>query len=112
MWPSVVADHTTGTIVVAPSGELDLHTSHDLRSALLEACIARVPVVVDLSLVTFIDSSALGVLTAVHRRLATKGCSLVIVGASARVVTALRHTGLLSFLEVRPLGSKKESGLG
>ena len=111
MRPSIVADTAAGTVIVTPAGELDVQTSHDLRSALLEAGEANRSVVVDLSLVSFIDACALGVLTAAHRRLATNGCRLVLVGVSERVVTALRVTGLLSFLDVHALAVPTDPGL-
>ena len=52
-----------GSVVVSLAGELDLYNAHEVREALLECC-AESPdrLVVDLSGVKFIDSTALGVL--------------------------------------------------
>jgi anti-sigma B factor antagonist len=59
-----------GSVVVSLAGELDLYNAHEVREALLECC-AESPdrLVVDLSGVKFIDSTALGVLIEARTRL-------------------------------------------
>ena len=62
-----------GTVVVSLAGELDLYNAHEVREALLECC-AESPgrLVVDLSGVKFIDSTALGVLIEARTKLANR----------------------------------------
>jgi anti-sigma B factor antagonist len=56
--------------VVSLAGELDLYNAHEVREALLECCAERPNrLVVDLSGVKFIDSTALGVLIEARTRL-------------------------------------------
>jgi len=63
-----------GTTVVSLAGELDLYNAEDVRAALLEACAEEPAVLVlDLAEVTFIDSTALGVLIEARSRLADRG---------------------------------------
>jgi anti-sigma B factor antagonist len=59
-----------GSVVVSLAGELDLYNAHEVREALLAAC-AEEPqrLVVDLSAVKFIDSTALGVLIEARTKL-------------------------------------------
>ena len=59
-----------GSVVVSLAGELDLYNAHEVREALLECC-AEAPdrLVIDLSGVTFIDSTALGVLIEARTKL-------------------------------------------
>jgi anti-sigma B factor antagonist len=58
------------TSLIAVEGELDLSTAPRLKWMLVDALQAgRGRLVVDLSLTTFIDSTALGVLVGVKRRL-------------------------------------------
>jgi anti-sigma B factor antagonist len=59
-----------GSVVVSLAGELDLYNAHEVRDALLECC-AESPdrLVVDLSGVKFIDSTALGVLIEARTKL-------------------------------------------
>jgi len=63
-----------GATIVSVAGELDLYNAEELRAALIEACAAEPSVlVVDLAEVTFIDSTALGVLIEARSRLADRG---------------------------------------
>ena len=83
-----------GRIVVSLAGELDLYNAHEVRDALLQCC-AESPerLVVDLSGVTFIDSTALGVLIEARARLANRrGFLLAAPGIETR--RALEVSGL------------------
>lgn len=82
-------------VVLEATGELDLHTSPEFRESLagvLEDGAERV--VVDLTGVTFIDSSALGVLVGGARRSAERGNELMIVCPAGNVARVLEITGL------------------
>jgi anti-sigma B factor antagonist len=59
-----------GSTVVSLAGELDLYNAHEVRETLLECC-AETPtrLIVDLSGVKFIDSTALGVLIEARTRM-------------------------------------------
>jgi len=77
--------------VVAVAGELDLHTAAELESALDEAD-RNGRVVVDLTQVTFLDSTALGVLLRASRRREHDPLDLVVDGSEVRRVFEI--TGL------------------
>src|SRR4051794_15731807 len=83
-----------GATVVALAGELDLYNAEEVRAALLEACADEPAVlVVDLAAVTFIDSTALGVLIEARSRLADRdGFRLAAPGLETR--RALEVSGL------------------
>jgi anti-sigma B factor antagonist len=83
-----------GATVVALAGELDLYNAEDVRAALVEACSSEPSVlVVDLADVTFIDSTALGVLIEGRSRLADRsGFRLASPGLETR--RALEISGL------------------
>jgi len=68
---SYTIEHRHGCAVVVASGEIDLTTAPALRHTLEEASKAATRIVVDMSLVVFIDSSGLAVLLDAykHRRL-------------------------------------------
>jgi anti-sigma B factor antagonist len=83
-----------GATVVALAGELDLYNAEDVRAALLECCSEEPSVLVlDLAEVTFIDSTALGVLIEARSRLADRdGFRLAAPGLETR--RALDVSGL------------------
>jgi len=59
----VQVQHIGDTAVVAPAGELDLATAHELGAALAEAAYRGAPrVILDLRRLTFVDSSGIGVI--------------------------------------------------
>jgi anti-sigma B factor antagonist len=83
-----------GTVIVELAGELDLYNAEELRSALHDAA-AREParLVIDLSGVEFIDSTALGVLVEARRRLANRRAFLL-ASAGRDVRRTLEVSGL------------------
>jgi anti-sigma B factor antagonist len=87
-------DRRDGVVVVSLAGELDLYNAEEVRSALLEACSTEPGVlVIDLEEVSFIDSTALGVLIEAHSRMAdSKGFRLAAPGVETR--RALEVSGL------------------
>src|ERR1700678_2315125 len=73
------------TSVISIEGELDLSTAPRLKWMLIDSLeTGHIQLVVDLSLATFIDSTALGVLVGVKRSLDV-GAQLAIVGARPAV---------------------------
>ena len=84
-----------GQAVVTVRGELDLFTAPRLHEALEEAGeLGARRLVVDLARVSFIDSSALGVLIAVGRKLRAAEGSLDLVCQDDHVRRVLELTGL------------------
>jgi anti-sigma B factor antagonist len=81
--------------VVAVRGEIDLHSSGELRGALM--CLAdagHTRIVVDFSGVRFCDAAGLGVLVAVNNRLRQRDGTLSLVGVRPPQRKILRITGL------------------
>jgi anti-sigma B factor antagonist len=82
-----------GAVVIQLAGELDLHNAGDVRRALLESTADDRRMVVDLSEVEFIDSTALGVLVEARARLGDdRRFMLAAPGAETR--RALEVSGL------------------
>ncbi len=89
--------------VVQARGEIDLATVGAFRTALQDLMVeGAVQVAVDLSGVSFIDSSALGALVAAHRRARGLGGSLAIAGPQPPVARILELTGLDRVLRTHP----------
>jgi anti-sigma B factor antagonist len=76
--PIAGIDRRDGSVVVALAGELDLYNAHVVRDALLECCSEEPPrLVIDLSGVKFIDSTALGVLIEARTRMPNRRAFLL-----------------------------------
>lgn len=81
--------------VLVASGELDLSAAADLSDFLgAHEAVGRTIVQLDLSGVTFIDSSCLGVLLDTHRRLLAAPGRLILSSISPAVATLLKATRL------------------
>ena len=87
--------------LVELSGEVDLYTAPRFKEDLVGLIETGVEaIVVDLSRVTFIDSTALGVIIGGVKRLRERDGRLVIVAGSRPVVRILGITGLDKVLTV------------
>ena len=93
---SVSSERTgAGLGIVSLSGEVDIYTAPQFKECLLELIDTGVDkLVVDLSGVTFIDSTALGVLIGGVRRVRTAGGAMALVVTSRSVERVLSITGL------------------
>jgi anti-sigma B factor antagonist len=87
-------------ILVSAAGELDLATSPRLRATLDDATETGSRVLIDLSEVSFLDSSALSVLVRSHTLLADAGGELKLVVKTASVRRVLEVTGLIDVFSV------------
>jgi anti-sigma B factor antagonist len=89
------------THVVAPSGEIDALTAPQLGRRLLGLVDdGKMDLVVDLSHVTFMDSTGIGVLLNALRRLASRQGRLVLVCPTERVMRPFEITGLVGRLQI------------
>lgn len=91
-----------GAAAVSVRGEIDHATAPELREKLHALVTGRRPAVVrvDLGLVTFLDSAAVGALVAAHRDATAEGARLVVDQASPFVHRQLRIAGVHELLGV------------
>jgi anti-sigma B factor antagonist len=83
------------THIVSVTGEVDLFTAPEFKQRVMTPIASGVDhVIVDLMETTFIDSSSLGVLIGAHRRLKSRGGSLIVACDSESIVKTFRITGL------------------
>lgn len=90
-----------GAMVVIASGEIDLASSPELRTALYDPETAAETVVLDLREVTFMDSSGLGVIVGQHKRAREEGFRFcVAIDGAAEVQRILELSGLVAVLDI------------
>jgi anti-sigma B factor antagonist len=89
--------------LVVVGGELDMSAAPDLKAAVGTAIDAGVTtLVVDLGEVTFIDSTAIGVLLAARQRLRELGGTLELVCTEPNVLRVLEIVGIRDHLPIHP----------
>ncbi len=90
--------------MVTLAGEVDLYTAPEFREVLLRGIDegARHVVVVDLSSVTFVDSTALGVLVGGGKRLRQHDGALLIVCGADGIRRILEIAGLAGVFAIHP----------
>jgi anti-sigma B factor antagonist len=81
------------------SGELDLATAPQLAGALAEVPDGTAVVILDLSELTFMDSTGLHLVVSARARLAEAGCRLVLVPGGRQVQRIFEITGTKHHLE-------------
>jgi anti-sigma B factor antagonist len=97
----VTAQVSDGTAVVVISGEVDVYTAPQLRD-----CLRRIDaddadrVVLDLSAMTFIDSTGLGVIVGAVKRLRENGGTLTLRAPSKSTRKVLDITGLAQIIDI------------
>ncbi len=92
---AAVASLTRDVVLVSVSGELDLYTAAQLQARIDEAgAVGADTVLVDLSEVSFVDSTALAALVQETKRLEGRGHSLVLVTNDPRTRRVVEVTGL------------------
>lgn len=100
LWERRVAElrfsmETHGTaVVVSAHGELDITSSQQFDDRLSEAAAASDQVILDMSAVDFMDTTALAVIVTHWRRQAEEGGVFLLAGARYRYTKALWITGL------------------
>jgi anti-sigma B factor antagonist len=92
---AVTSSLTGGHRVVAVSGEIDVHSGPVLREHLLDLIAHHESeIVVDLSEVSFLDSSGLGVLVTAHKRARALGGHLRLAACRPAVADIFQITAL------------------
>jgi anti-sigma B factor antagonist len=98
------------THIVTPHGEVDILTAPRLGRRLLGLADAgKTMMVVDLSMVTFMDSTGLGVLLDALRQLTSRQGNLALVCPTERVLRPFQVSGLVGHL---PIFASREAALG
>jgi anti-sigma B factor antagonist len=90
-----------GATIVEAGGEVELHNAPRLREVLKRICETPGPCcVVDMSGVSFIDSTGVGVLVGALKRAREHGGSLALACPQPRVRRVFEITGLLAALPI------------
>jgi anti-sigma B factor antagonist len=103
-------ERPASTRVIEVSGDIDLYTAPELR-ATLRAALDAAPerLIVDLSAVSFIDSTGLAVMFSAWRRAAGQQTPLILVIDNVRVRRPFEVSGMVDLL---PIVTSQDTALG
>lgn len=97
--------------VIQVTGDVDVYTAAKLRAQIVDLIDeGRLHLVVDMEAVTFIDSTGLGVLVGVLKRLRAVSGELRLVATGDHVLRLLRITGLHRILGTYPSAEEAAAG--
>jgi anti-sigma B factor antagonist len=92
-------DQPGGLVLLHLRGELDVRSSPTLRARLLDLLPGRMPLVLELRALEFMDSSGLATMLELRSRARQVGWPVEIRGATGRVRELLERTGTLALVE-------------
>ncbi|MER6186461.1 STAS domain-containing protein [Streptomyces sp. NPDC001652] len=98
---SVVSTAADGIRVLTLAGEIDRDTGQTLRQALDAFGTPRPRIVVDLSRVTFMDSTGINILIAAHRSLTEAGGWIRLAAPTEAVLRVLQIVGVDTVIACR-----------
>lgn len=94
---------SAGVLVVDVGGEIDVYTSPKLRERLVALVTGGVhQLVLDLDDVEFIDSTGLGVLVGILKRIRSRNGSLSLVCGREAILRVFKITGLEKVFDIHP----------
>ncbi|MER8199244.1 STAS domain-containing protein [Streptomyces microflavus] len=95
--------HPVGAYVLTVTGELDHHTSPRLREALDEIALATgTGLVIDVSGLTYCDSTGITLLVTAYQRAQATGALLTLAGSSPDLLRLFRIVGLDQIFTLQP----------
>ncbi|HOT29746.1 MAG TPA: STAS domain-containing protein [Candidatus Ozemobacteraceae bacterium] len=104
----ITAEKISGVVVINVEGEMDVYTIGKLKEAIsMVTQSGAVSLAVNLGLVTYMDSSGLGLLLGLHKQLAKSHGTLVVAGPSGAVREVLRATNADRLLKI--VNTKEEA---
>lgn len=86
--------HSSGVTVLTATGELDYHTATELRAAVDDATFTTDGTVIDLSGLTYCDSTGLTVLVTAYHRAQAAGSPLALAGLNKDLTHMFEIVGL------------------
>jgi anti-sigma B factor antagonist len=110
---TVSKSETDGVVVVEPKGEIDVYTAPQLKEQAASAIEEGADrLVIDLSKVGFMDSSGLGVLVSLLKRVRDTGGTLRLVIPDERILKIFRITNLDKVFDIDPALSASLDSMG
>ena len=98
--------------VVEMEGEIDLATLPEFKAVLIDASEADRAIIIDLSKVTYMDSSGFSTLLESNRLLRPLGIEMFLVGCNANIGRMLEITRLNTIFRILPMVEDAQKEVG
>lgn len=99
----ISVSHMEDRCLMVLSGELDVSTAPSFREYLVNSSAdLKTDLVLDIGLLTFIDSTGLSLLVSEHKRLSARGSSLTIFSPTPMARRLFEISGLADLLSIVP----------
>lgn len=99
---SISTEAVDSTVIIHVGGDLDVYTAPRLEEALQEAASGGNRLILDLTDVHFIDSTALGVLVGTHQETQSNGGQFLLVVEDPFLLKIFHITGFDGILSIYP----------
>ena len=86
------------TTILRITGDLDAARISQMRSEIESVATADADVTFDMSRCPFIDSSGVGAIVYLHKRMRTRGYRVLLTGLQGQPLNLLRHLGIAGLL--------------
>lgn len=108
---TVRKDDAKGVVIIGVDGQLIVGNRHDLKSKVMESMDAgETKFVVDFAATGYIDSSGLGVLVSLAKKIRESGGDLVLAGLNEDLRTLFELTKLDTLFAIQPSTEEAISG--
>ncbi len=108
---TVRKDDAKGVVIIGVDGQLIVGNRHDLKSKVMESMDAgETKFVVDFTNTGYIDSSGLGVLVSLAKKIRESGGDLVLAGLNEDLRTLFELTKLDTLFAIQPSTEEAISG--
>ncbi len=108
---TVRKDDAKGVVIIGVDGQLIVGNRHDLKSKVMESMdVGETKFVVDFTNTGYIDSSGLGVLVSLAKKIRESGGDLVLAGLNEDLRTLFELTKLDTLFAIQPSTEEAISG--
>ena len=96
----LVIEKNSSNLIIKLTGPLDLHTAQDFKEQVKKQLTKKINnVVLDLGTIDFIDSSGIGAILSLYKKIDSIGGKIVIINMSSTLKRIFEVSGILKIIE-------------
>lgn len=96
----LIIEKDASNLIIKLKGPLDLHTAQDFKEQVKKQLSKKINnIVLDLEIIDFIDSSGIGAILSLYKKIENKGGKIVIINMSPTLKRIFEVSGILKIIE-------------